>query len=243
MTIGVICEGARSDGPALEVLLKAEFPDLHILIVPTTKKAIFSVVGQLIDDLVDKGCQRVVIAWDLHPVGIQMEVNSQRTHSRPCQKDQRHKLLEVAHATTESFSVDCLELLRRYGFAKGKTSRQSRLYLVCFSESFDAAFLSDTSLLKKLASSKNRSAVALSGVRVPHEVVKPQEVLRRYFGQGYNARLKFFNKATHNVVLAQAFVDNDRLRALRRHNGYSRLVETIASLRDGPLKGGIHALK
>ena len=229
MKIGVICEGEKTDGPVLKKLLEAEFPDVTLDIRATSKKVIFSAIGPLIDDLVAKACQHVAIVWDLHPVGTQMSVSSQTASADPCQLDQRRTLLEVAQKTSQTCQKDVEHLRRRYGFSHGDLEENPRVCLICFCESFDAAFLSDHKLLQELASSEVRRAEPHPKIRTPENVHRPQEVLRQYFRRGHNRRLKYFNKCEHNIVLAKAFVEGGKLQKLRSHPGYSRLVNIFES--------------
>jgi hypothetical protein len=228
MKIGIICEGERTDGPVLEILLAAEFPEVSFAIVPTSKAAIFQAVGALIDNLLEQGCDRVLVAWDLLPVGTQMAVNSQANETAPCQMDQRKTLLATAVRTGQTCVADAASLQHRYGFRDGAPAEATeRIALICFSESFDAVFLSDPAFLRSLASSEIRTAEPPPAARNPTTMKRPQEVLRAYFRRGHNKRLKYFNKCEHNVVVARAFVEQGKLQRLRRHAGYKRLVEII----------------
>ncbi len=227
MKIGVICEGEKTDGPVLRRLLEAEFPAVTLEIVATTKHVIFSAVGTIVDDLISKDCAGVVIIWDLHPVGTQMSVNSQAAHTDPCQRDQRRTLLAVAQRTSQVCQEDVVRLQQRYGFLEGQVAGDARVCLVCFCESFDAAFLSDLSLLRTLASSEIRKAEPHPKVKTPATVQRPQQLIRQYFRRGHNKRLKYFNKCEHNIVLAQAFIEHGKLHKLRLHPGYHRLVTVV----------------
>jgi hypothetical protein len=100
--------------------------------------------------------------------------------------------------------------------------------LVCFCQSFDAVFLSDVGFLQELASSSIREAEPPPTVRTPVGVNGPQQFIRQYFRRGHNKRLKFFNRYEHNIVLAREFVAKRKLRRLRQHQGYHRLVTVVA---------------
>jgi hypothetical protein len=229
MRLGVICEGERSDGPVLETLLSAEFPAVTLETVATSKAVIFSAVGTLVDDLLARGCERVVIAWDLHPIGAQMAVKAQREHPDPCHWDQRKTLLASAGRQGQTCLPDVTLLQHRYGFSDGDGGAgEARVCLVCFCESFDAVFLSDAGFLQALASSRIRRADAPPRVRTPIAVNRPQEFLRQYFRRGHNKRLKYFNKYEHNIVLAREFVEQRKLPRLRQHPGYDRLVTVVS---------------
>lgn len=229
MKIGVICEGENSDGPALECLLQAEFQGHTFVVLGTTKAAIFSAAGALIDEKLSEGCERVVVIWDLHPVGVQMAVNSQTASAEvACQMDQRRTLLAKALTTARACANDIRELQRRYAFAPAEVNlAPSRVALVCFSHSFDAVFLCDPGLLRTLASSPIRTAEQMGTIKRPHKEVRPQEKIRQYFAKGHNAVLKHFNKFQHNIVIAKAFVEKRRLAKLRRHVAYDRLTGLI----------------
>lgn len=232
MKIGVLCEGELSDAPALGLLLRAEFPRHTLSVLGTTKNAIFSQGGALIDQLLAEGCERVVVVWDLHPVGVQMATNSQTDAEEACRIDQQRTLLTNALATAGSCAGDVQALQHRYEFvaaANPPFPTTSRVALVCFAHSFDAVFLCDPTILESLASSEIRKAERPPSLKRPHTQPKPQEILRRYFGKGHNTHLKFFNKAQHNEVLAKEFVAKARLPKLRKHPGYARLAKLIES--------------
>lgn len=230
MKIGVICEGEKTDGPVIQALMTAEFPDIELIIQATTKAVIFQDAGGLIDTLFDNGCDRVVVVWDLLPVGTQMTVNSQSNGSTPCQNNQRKTLLDVARSRGSTCANDIDALLQRYGFVEGDRGRAvGRVALVCFSESFDAVFLSDPAFLQRLASSDIRQAEDPPAMRSPATVTKPQEILRRYFRRGHNKRLKYFNKTQHNEVLAREYIAQGKLAQLRRHPAYERLTSIIGA--------------
>lgn len=229
MKLGVICEGEMTDGPVLRTLLEAEFPNVEFEVEATTKAAIFSAVGIRVDRLLAKGFERIVIVWDLYPLGTQMSVNSQTEHEVRCQWDQRKTLLAVAEKTANACLPDIRSLQVHYGFrGEGIVSGNERVALVCFSESFDAVFLTDVDFLRKLASSNIRDAEQPPAVRDPASAKRPAELIRRYFRRGHNKRLKYFNKYEHNILLAQEFVREGRLGKLRAHPGYERLVVLIA---------------
>lgn len=231
MKLGVICEGAASDSPSLEILLKAEFPEATIIIRGTSKDVIFKNVGVLVDEMLALGCRKVFILWDLHPIGTQMTVLSQTTETEKlCRWDQRKTLLANAHGTAKACAEDLKELERRHNLRKDRAATNDpRVELVCFSMSFDAIFLADPALLRALASTKTRAADDLQGMDALETMKAPQETLRRYFGRSPNPRLRYFNKLMHNVVLAKAFVDSGKLKSLRRHPGYARLRDKITS--------------
>lgn len=228
MKVGIVCEGGCSDGPALHLLLRAEFPDVTFVITGTSKALIFSSSGALVDALIDGGCERVYVLWDLHPIGTQMAVKSQTEHEKPCRYDQRKTLLGRASETASTCDGDLRHLRHRYEFETYKDAPSTtRVELVCFSTSFDAVFLADPVQLRRLASSKVRVADDAPAPKDLESIEAPAVILKDYFERGHNKRLRHFNKHQHNEVLAKEFVDAGRHAKLKRHPGYRRLIEKI----------------
>jgi hypothetical protein len=228
MKLGVVCEGEKTDGPVLEVLLRACLPGRTIKIAATTKQAIFSSGGVFVDALLAEGCSRVIVAWDLHPIGTQMKVNSQTHHSEPCQTDQRNTLLNAIERSGGVCRADAQALKHRYGIDGGLPGNP-RVELVCFCASFDAIFLYDLPFLRQVASSNIRKAAPPPSIKHPTAEKFPAERLRSYFRTSPNNRFKFFNKHQHNLVLAQLFVENKKLDRLLKHPGFNRLVDLLGA--------------
>lgn len=228
--VGVICEGAHTDGPALELLLQAEFPRVHFAIIATDKATIFSTAGLLLEEMAARGVRHVIVLWDLHPVGVQMRVSSQMEHEKACRKDQRKTFLVRAEPQTPAFASSIQCALARYGFSAGTdTNARPTVKVVCFSESFDAVFLTDPLLLTALASTDAHEADRFPTLKDPETVQKPVTLLRQFFKNGPSKRFRFFNKLQHNRAIAQIIVEKGRLPYLRGHPDYRRLVDSIAA--------------
>jgi hypothetical protein len=227
--LGIICEGGRTDGPVLEKLLKHHFPDLVAVVRPTTKAAIFSAAPELLDELAELGATHILVVWDLHPVGVQMAVNSQRDGEKPCRVDQQKTFLERAQEEENTLRGRVHEIEQRYGVERAEpaTPDGPELQLVCFEESFDAVFLVDPSLLRTLASTDAHAAPKPPKVKPVDGVAKPQEVLRRYFGKAPSKKYKYFNKHTHSLRLAIDYIDAGKAGELRGHPAYDRLIGMI----------------
>ncbi len=231
MKVGVICEGEKSDAPALRLFLRAEFPQIEFDLTATTKAIIFSACGGLVDALLKRGCDHVVVLWDLHPVGSSMGLASQTDGEDPCRLDQQKTLLGRAHETAESCGEDLKRLQRRYGFADDDGhGNHGRVELVCFAGTFDAVFLADPALLRALASSKAHRAEVAPDHKDLESLRAPSAILSDYFARQPNARFRRFNKLQHNEVLAKAYVDNGRHPKLHRHPAYRRLIAKIHAL-------------
>jgi hypothetical protein len=62
----------------------------------------------------------------------------------------------------------------------------------------------------------------------PDECHNPTAFLTTYFAQSRHKRLRFFNKAHHNIVIAQEYRDRDRIKVmLRRSSSFRYAVEAI----------------
>lgn len=231
--IGIVCEGEISDVPCLDVLLRAEFGGAaEFDICGTSKAVIFSALGPLIDEVNGRGATELIVAWDLLPVGRKMGVSSQVEHEKPCRLEQQEVLLDALAGSGTAYQPDIEMLQTRYGFINPGLDGTSRLHLVCFSCTFDAVLLSDADLLRDLASSELRQAERLPRVSLESER-GPSGVLRRYFRRGHNKRLKYFNRAEHNEVIARAYIDGGRLGRLQAHSGYARLRRVIQGIVGG----------
>jgi hypothetical protein len=94
MKIGVICEGADTDAPVIELLFQYLFP-AHSFLVSGVSKAIIFRNGDLeLAKMYRRGAERVLVVWDLLPIGSRMPVRSQDSE-RASRREQRQKLLEL----------------------------------------------------------------------------------------------------------------------------------------------------
>src|SRR5690242_5510190 len=95
-TIGILCEGAETDAPVLQMLLEHCFPpqQARFIVQGVSKADIFSKPGLWLSYLFDQGAERALIVWDLLPPGMGMGVASQWSE-RPNRAEQRQMLLQV----------------------------------------------------------------------------------------------------------------------------------------------------
>jgi len=135
MNIGIICEGADTDKPVLELILAHKFPRTTFKIIARDKKAIFSTCYEDIATLQQSGMQHIAVVWDLLPVGHQMPVASQWSE-KPSRKEQRETFLRNLD-TEQNPHVEiravARSLLASYGFAgdEAAAAPADNLKLIC----------------------------------------------------------------------------------------------------------------
>lgn len=234
MKIGVICEGEYTDVPVIRLLLEHSFPNHHFLIKGFSKSAIFSAGDFELAKMYKDGAQRVLIVWDLLPTGYRMGVAAQ-WNEKPSRVEQRQKLLELlchSQYLPEPVRQQAHYHAHRYQFAPfaDKTilppnGNDHLFHLVCVCYSLDGWLLADPGLLTEIARSAGPASVCR--VQHPDECQNPVSVLKKYFGESRHRRLKYYNKADHNRVLADHYCKADKVDAMRTSGSFRRVVETI----------------
>jgi hypothetical protein len=235
MRIGILCEGEKTDEPVLRLLLEHIFPAHEFLIKGVSKAVIFSGGDIELARLFAQGAERVLILWDLLPIGYQMPIAAQ-WNDRPSRREQRQKLLELLCK-----SEQLPEHLRRqahfhahhYGFPPFHDTpiehpnggvHYFRLVCVCYTA--DGWLLADDGLLTSLASQGGPAPRCTAPH--PDECRDPVAFLTKYYKQGRHRRLKYYNKADHNILIATAYRDQDKIKVIkRRSDSFRYLVEAI----------------
>jgi len=232
MKVGILCEGERTDGPVLEELLTAYFPNSEFLISARDKKSIFTVPHVDVEAFLQAGCRHIVILWDLLPVGSQMAVASQWSE-KPNRREQRETLLNCL-ATTEDLSADARvaiqSLQARYEFIDGEPNPAPNLnlQLVCVCYTMDGWLLSDESTLKYLASTPAHPVDEISpAVQAPDLCMNPAGLLTKMFKGTPNRRYRYYNKHTHNIEIVRAYIARGRVKKLRASSSFARLTDTL----------------
>ena len=120
--------------------------------------------GAAAQQLLDEGCDRVLIVWDLFPPW-------RESGERPCRHDDRQSILE-------SLGQNVVDV--------------SRVHLICIREEIEAWLLADGRALSRVLSKKTRS-VRIVHERSPEELRNPKKRLtrmfRRHSGQPYSDRI------------------------------------------------------
>jgi len=234
MTVGILCEGGETDAPVLELILSHLFPDTTFVICGVSKRAIFDAGDQLLGDLFGKAVDRVIILWDLLPLGNQMGVASQWSE-QPRRREQRQMLLQLLSRSEKLDSL--LQQQARFYEHKYEFSEESVAHpnnecnlfeLVCVCYSLDGWLLSDHSLLCELASTDEHTMRRLDpDPGKPDQCLNPALALKRVLGKAPNKRWRYYNKHIHNRQIAEAYIRKGRVDRLRRSDSFRRVEEAI----------------
>jgi hypothetical protein len=235
MRIGIMCEGEKTDEPVLRLLLEHMFPAHQFQIKGVSKAAIFSAGDIELARMFEQGAERAIILWDLLPTGYQMAVAAQ-WNERPRRREQRQKLLELlcrseylpdhlrrqAHFYAHSYKFPPFN-----DIAVEHPNDGNHLFrLVCVCYTADGWLLSDTNLLTGIA--EQGGPAPRCNAQHPDRCTNPVAFLTDYFKLGRHRRLKFYNKADHNIVIATAYRDQDKIKIIkRRSRSFRYLIETI----------------
>jgi hypothetical protein len=235
MKIGVLCEGENTDAPVIKLLLEHIFPQVSFSIKGVTKEVIFKAGDlELHEMFVKKGVDRAVIVWDLLPIGNQMGISCQWSDDKASRSEQRHMLLKKlweSEQLADYLRRQAQYLGYRYQFyaeseVQPPHGKDDLFKLICVCYACDGWLLADGVLLKDLASSRERQANRYNPPH-PDQCTNPAGELKRYFGQGHNRRLKYFNKSNHNEVIAQAYIQNGKVEKLETSRSFQRLVQAV----------------
>lgn len=231
MRIGIICEGGNTDKPVLEKILDHKFPDHQFEVIGRSKEAIFLPCFTDINSLIEKEITKILILWDLLPVGKQMAIASQWSE-KPSRSEQRKMLLQK-FITCDELNIDakncCRNLSIGYGFEAGKiTPTPVDIRLVCICYAMDGWLLSDENTLKRLASSNVRKVQRLDPrPSKPDLCTNPAGELMRIFKNSPNKRYQNYNKYMHNKDVINAYINGGRLDKMRTSLSYSRFIDVI----------------
>ncbi|RCJ29560.1 hypothetical protein A6769_35505 [Nostoc punctiforme NIES-2108] len=233
MKIGILCEGEKTDAPVINTLLKHLFPSVEFFIRGKTKEAIFKAGDIELEKIFsEESVERALIVWDLLPLGHQMGVSCQWSE-KPSRSEQRQMLLNLlcnSEHLSNSLKQQALHLANRYKFVNCDVEHPNgkedlfKLISVCYT--CDGWLLSDGSVLKDLASSNSRQAERWNPPD-PDRCQNPAGELKRYFGQGYNKRLKYFNKSDHNIVITEEYIKQGKVESMLNSSSFSRMIYAI----------------
>lgn len=243
MRIGIICEGEETDAKALKLLLPHLFGHrgARFLIQGYDKGEIFDKPDVLINKMLKKGAERIMIIWDLLPVGKEMDVPSQWSE-KPSRKEQRQMYLHNLYTSdlaSEDLQHFAYDLAHEYGFVIG-VKHNSRLFndgsikLVCVCFTLEGWLLSDKKVLHDLAARrkmKDKKKQPFKKVKVPKpdREQKPAVWLSDFFSSGNNLWLKYYNKHEHNEVILREYIATGKIDSLRVAPSFRRVVDTIES--------------
>lgn len=236
-TIGILCEGAETDAPVLKMLLEYYFPpdQARFIVQGVSKADIFSNPAPWLSMLFEKGAERALIIWDLLPMGYGMGVPSQWSE-RPNKAEQRQMLLDILCKTkglSEKLRLQARHLANRYGFQEEYVDPpyfgDDLFILVCVCYTLEGWLLSDPGVLCSLASTQERNIKRLDPApEEPDRCISPSQSLSRSFRNVPNKRFRFYNKVTHNRIIAQEYIRQRKVDQMRRSQSFCRVVDSIS---------------
>lgn len=250
MRVGILCEGEMTDGPVLREILLAIFPaklivvfgpkakanDIQkadVLIRGLSKKQIFLEGDVWLNDMLDRGMERVLIIWDLLPIGHKMGVSAQKS-DKPSRKEQREMLLSQLCESTKlqaRLKQQAEHHALRYQFRNTPVNHPNGgndlFKLVCVCYTLDGWFLADTDILCDLASTPEHKAVKWKNPPMPDECPHPEFELENYFGRCANKWFRHYNKHDHNLAITKEYIKRKRLNAMRISQSFSYALDIL----------------
>lgn len=157
MKVGLVFE-CGPDGADLQVcrhlarLLQPEIEIVHITL--DNKPRLIAECSPAVARLLNEGCERVVIVWDLHPPW-------RSNRQKPCRREDREAIL----SSLRKASV-----------------KSSHVFLVCIEEELEAWLLADGRAISKVLS-RQAHPVRVQDVGRPERINKPKTRLNKIFQQ------------------------------------------------------------
>lgn len=157
MTVGFILEGGPSgpDQMVFKILLQRLRPGSKVICVPLgAKPNLISKSGDVTATLFRRGCDCVIIVWDLYPAWD--------THSskKPCLKNDR----EAIGRSLTAAAVD-----------------SSRVHLVCIHKMLECWLLADEKAISACLSKLTKKTVSVPRTKRPEDAIKPKKLLSKIF--------------------------------------------------------------
>lgn len=202
MKIGFIVE-CGPQGAEMEVipfLAKQLCPDIEVDVIPLDRKPrLIQQCGEWTAGLLDEGCDRILIIWDLYPAWREAGVN-------PCRRED----CEAIFSALEKAGV-------------GPAQIEAQVGLVCIQEELEAWLIADGRALSSVLSTAAH-AVKIRHVRNAEQMRNPKKALNRKFkeqiGRQYSDRF-------HAIQIVRALPDLKRLRRLETFARFCRKLECM----------------
>lgn len=234
MKIGILCEGEKTDEPVLRLLLGSLFPEIDFVVRGVSKKIIFQAADAELKRMFDSNVERFLVIWDLLPLGREMGVECQWSE-KPKRGEQRKMLLDLLCASAslpEPLSLQARDLARCYQDNTPRAEGNSDiLKLVCVCYAMDGWLLSDKALLCQFLSTATHPYKLNSDPGLPDTCKNPAQALKKCCSCAPNKRMRYYNKAEHNPVIARAYVENGSIHKMRVSESFSRVADSIAEWR------------
>jgi hypothetical protein len=157
MTVGLILEGGPSgpDKMVCELLVQRLRPGSTVTSVTLGPKPnLISKSGEVTSTLFQKGCECVIIVWDLYPAW------GMHGTKKPCLKNDREAIMNSLSAAAVT---------------------SSRVHLVCIHKMLEAWLLADEKAISACLSKLKKKAVSVPRTKRPEDPIKPKKVLGQIF--------------------------------------------------------------
>ena len=196
----VECGPHGAEMKVIPFLAKQLCPDIEVDVIPLDRKPrLIQQCGEWTAGLLDEGCDRVLIIWDLYPAWREAGVN-------PCRREDREAIFRA---------------LEKAGV--GPAQIEAQVGLVCIQEELEAWLIADGRALSSVLSTQAHP------VRVRHynnaeQIKNPKKALKRKFkehtGRQYLDRF-------HAIQIVRALPDFNRLRRLETFARFCRKLECM----------------
>lgn len=184
MKVGMIfeCGPQGADKKVCEYLAKKINPTVEISSVTLdNKKKLTSECGRAAATLLNEGCGKIVIIWDLHPAWRNKDYP-------PCRKEDREEIFRSL--TTSNVPID-------------------KVMLICIEEELEAWLIADERAISIFLSSKTR-AFSAKKVKKPEQRKNPKGYLTQIFVEVRGRSYKY-NDLIHAEKIIRELPDLNRL--------------------------------
>lgn len=207
MKLGLIVEGLP-DLKVLEYLAREIRPDIVFESRALgNKPTLLANSGFIANQLLELGCHRVAIVWDLYPatwgVGEHSKHRRERSRKRPCRKEDREQIL----ASLQQFNVDL-----------------NSVFLLCIDAMLETWLLRDSRALSACLSTRTRK-VSLRSIRGLDREKRPKARIRKLYQEEGIGRRQY-SDLSDAIKIVTAMPD---LTAIRKDENFRRFESKLTT--------------
>ena len=217
MKVGMIVEGIP-DLAVCEYLAKRIKPDIEIETLPLGKKPnLIAKCGDSTRLLLEDGCERVVIIWDLYPAtwpddNPGKRKGRQRKKPKPCRKEDRESIMK----SLRNADVDI-----------------SKVFLVCIDAMLETWLLAGNRAIEGFLSKSHRPVRVKSfSIRELKQNKDPKNKMMTIFRQAGRSGRKPYNDVKDAIKIAVSIPkEPNDYNKLKKINTFSRFVCKVAGVK------------
>jgi len=217
MKVGFVveCGPAGAETRVIPHLARLIDPKVEPEVLPMdSKRELRPKCGERVAELLENGCEKVIILWDLLPAWGEYE-------GKGCRKEDRNEIL--ASLETANVSVD-----------------DGRVFLVCIEAMLEAWILADERALGAFLSTPAHP-VAVDRCKGPEAQKDAKAALTRIFGQSKSRYTRYVDR-DHAFLIVQKLPDLDRLRECFTFKRFEdKLLLPVSKLKHAAKKHRINA--